>query len=335
MYTLITGSTGFLGKNLIYELQKENRKIKCLVRKNSDCSLLDEMGVEKVEGDVRDLESIKRSIKDVDVIYHLAGKANPSIVYDYSYYEEVNVKGTKNILEAVKSNKNIKKVLVMSSIAATGPSRDGRLLDEKSKLRPITLYGKSKVEVEKLCKKYFDEYKVPVVVIRAPMVYGIYDTGWINFFKLIRYYIKQDKKLPIPGKHKNLFDFCYVGNLVHGLVQAEESNNTSGEIYFLTDNKSYTIEEILVEVTKKFKIKYPTKLRNKYSLFFEAYLGEIKGRIIKKDPFISTRDVKWMTRNYWVCNCLKAKKDFNYNPYISLEEGINKTIDWAIKMKIL
>jgi nucleoside-diphosphate-sugar epimerase len=204
----------------------------------------------------------------------------------------------------------------MSSIAATGPSRDGNLLDETSELKPITNYGVSKVEVEKLCKYYYDNFNVPVVTIRPPMVYGVYDKDWINFFSLIKYYVINDKKLPMPGDHTNLFDFCYVGNLVHGLIQAEKSDKTCGKIYFLTDNKTYTIKELLTAISNELHIKYPTKLCNKNILYLKAFLLELGGKMQKKDPFIS-------------------RKEFNYNPSITLEEGIKRTIEWGKNNKII
>ncbi|WP_024832011.1 NAD-dependent epimerase/dehydratase family protein [Ruminiclostridium josui] len=335
MYTLITGGTGFIGKRLIKKLSAEGRQIKCLVREKSDTSIIDFPDVKFVIGDVKDPVSVKLALEDVDVIYHLAARAHPSLIKPYKHYEEVNVLGTRNILDTAISSEGIKKIVLMSSIAATGPSRDGKLLNENSPLKPITNYGISKVEVEKIASEYHKKYSLPIVVIRPPMVYGIGDKDWVGFFKMIKEASVSGKSLPIPGSHENLFDFCFVDNLVEGLIGAEKSEKTIGQTYFLSDGRPYKISEILSEITKSLNTGYPKKFWPKWWTMTLSTILEGIGYVFRFDPPLARRDVKWMTSNYWVCDCTKAKKDFRYNPKISLEEGIRRTLDWAQKQGLV
>lgn len=328
MYTLITGATGFIGKRLLNALSSEKRNIRCLIRKSSDVSELSKFDVEIVYGDVGDLESVEKAMKDVDVVYHLAAVANPSNYRPYSDYK-INVDGTKNILKAAAKNKdNIKKLVIMSSIAATGPSMDGKPLDENSSYKPITNYGKSKVNVEKIVHAFEKKYGLPCTLIRPPMVYGIGDKDWLGFFSMVKNSAEKNKKLFVPGDHKNLFDFCYVDNLVKGLIQAEKSDKTVGQTYFLSDSTPYKIEEILKAITDAYGVDYPKKFHSKKFMSVLASGFDTLGKIFHFDGPVSKRDVAWMTTNYWVVSCEKAKREFGYSPDISLQEGIKRTIEW-------
>jgi len=327
MKTLITGATGFIGRRLLKKLLAEDRDICCLIRNSSNISDLESKGIGFMYGDIKNFSSIQKALNDVDVIYHLAADANPSNYRPYEDYE-INVIGTENILKAAMDKNSIKKIVFMSSIAATGPSRDGNLLDENSKMEPITNYGISKVNAENIANEYYRKYNIPIVIIRPPMVYGIGDKDWIGFFQMIKNAGENDRKLFVPGHHKNLFDFCYVDNLVEGIVLAEKSNETIGKTYFLTDRKTYTIEEILIAVSKAYGVNVPKKFYSEKFMIGLAKILDKLGKIFHFDGPISERDIKWMTTNYWICNSKKAEEEFGYNPSISLEEGIKRTVNW-------
>lgn len=328
MYILVTGATGFIGKRLVKYLVEEKRLVRCLVRESSNIDDLLKLKVDIVKGDLNDINSLKNAMNQVSVIYHLAANAHPSLVKSSKIYQQTNVEGTRNLLEAACQT-NVQKIVLMSSIAATGPSRNGELLTEKSKRKPITHYGRSKVAVEDLAKEYQQKKALPIVVIRPPMVYGIGDKDWLNFFKIIYRCALKNQCLPIPGEHNNLFDFCYVDNLVFGLIAAGESENTIGETYFISDNRPYQLKEIISAVVGEFKTTYPKKTWPKWFAMSFATLLEGMGRLFRFEPPLCRRDVKWMTTNYWVCDCSKAKKEFGYDPKFTLSDGIKSTLSWA------
>lgn len=238
------------------------------------------------------------------------------------------------MLEAAKQSTSIKKIVLMSSIAATGPSTDGKPLNESSDKKPITNYGKSKLIVEELAEKYYSDFKLPIVVIKPPMVYGIGDTDWIKFFEMIKTASVENKKLFLPGNHKNTFDFCNVDNLVTGMIQAEKEKSTCGNIYFLSDERAYKIDEIIQAVCNAYGVEKPKKYFSKKFAYSIAYIMDFFSKLFRFDPPISSRDVNWMTMNYWICSCEKAKKDFLYSPVISLNDGIKSTLEWYEKQEV-
>lgn len=328
MEVLVTGGTGFIGHRLAEKLIEAGVSVRCLVRPTSKYKNLQEMGAEICYGDLGQPESLVRAVNGINTIYHLAGNSQPSLVKPYKIYQKTNVEGTKNLLDAAVQA-GVRKMVIMSSIAATGPSRDGKPLTEKSLRKPITKYGKSKKAVEDLAMEYYREKDLPLVIIRPPMVYGIGDRDWLGFFSLLKGNGLFGLGLPIPGDHTNLFDFCYVDNLVQGIIDAAKSNKTDGAIYFLSDERPYEVREIIAAVRKEFGLNYPQKY---WSLWFAILLTSILdtiGLLFRFDSPLARRDIRWMTQNYWICDVSKAKRDFNYQPQISLEEGISRTLRWA------
>jgi nucleoside-diphosphate-sugar epimerase len=172
MVTLVTGSTGFVGQHLVKKLLiDERRQVKCLARKNSNISILKEIGAEIVFGDVTDRESLKNAIADVDVVYHTAGHIENGFRQPYDKLYQINVEGTHNLLEA-SSKQNVKKFVYFSSMAAVGVRTVEELVNEEITCQPDTQYGKSKFEAETVVAKYYQEIGLPAIIIRPPMIYG-------------------------------------------------------------------------------------------------------------------------------------------------------------------
>ncbi|SCW48430.1 Nucleoside-diphosphate-sugar epimerase [Streptococcus equinus] len=327
MYTLVTGATGFIGKRLVKRLIEEGRKVKCLVRKTSDLSDLNGMNLKIIYGDLLAPNTYCDELFDVNVVYHLAANSKPSTNKTLDEYR-VNYDGTEFLLQIIYKNASqIKKVIIMSSIAATGPSISGELLNEMSPCFPITMYGKSKVIVEEIAKKYVEKYSLPIVVLRPPMVYGIGDADWIPFFKMIKSASATNKKVFLPGNHLNKIDFCYVDNLIDAMILAEISDKTVGQVYFVSDNKSYKILEIVNAVCDAYEIPVPKKYYSKKFCYIISLVCDLISRIFKKEMPVSLREFNWMTRDYWVCDITKFKNDTGYSSKVKLEDGIAKTIE--------
>ena len=327
MRVLVTGATGFIGKRLVKKLREQNKQVKCLVRPTSDIESLKEYSAEIIYSNGLDLPSLQHAMEGVDVVYHLAAKANPSSVIPYRIYEAANVDVTRNVLAAAALYPQLKKVLIVSSIAATGPSRDGLPLTETSVPAPITNYGKSKLAVEKLALEYFKEKNVPVTIVRPPMVYGVGDKDWLGFFELISSGGLPIIGIPLPGDHKNLFDFCYVDNLVEGMILAAENIAAQGKIYFISDERPYKIEEIIQAVVTVYNRPYPKKFWPMWCAKTLAKVLDLAEKVIQLDLPFNSRMLNWMTKNYWVCDISRAKKELGYNPKISLEAGIRRTVE--------
>ena len=131
MATLVTGATGFIGSHIARKLVQKGEHVKILLRKSSQTKNIDDIDVERVYGDVLDLNSINEALKDCDTLYHTAGVASFR-KEDYQKMEDINVQGTANIMNAAL-DAGVKKVVHTSSIAAIGVDSNGGIANEDTK----------------------------------------------------------------------------------------------------------------------------------------------------------------------------------------------------------
>ena len=322
MKTLVTGATGFIGAHLVKALVDEGRDVRCFVRKTSNTEKLERLGIELIYGDLLDRQSLEEAVKGVDIIHHLAGE-----VYSYKVKDlyDTNVYGTKNLLESCVSE-NIEKFIYLSTVSVVGPNKNRQQLHtENSPCHPITPYGKSKYEAEKLVRKSLADYKIPSVIIRPPTVYGPGGQPEIvtNIIKLVK-----KRKLFIIGNGESLRNLCYIDNLVQGILLAERSENSRGKIFFISDDAVYTFNQLIQEIAKAEGV----DLRR---VHLPKCVGSISGLIFS--VLVKCFGISFL-HIYAVCTMVfdlafdisKAKKELDFYPRINLQEGVRKTIPYYI-----
>ena len=182
MRVLVTGASGFLGSHIAEQLSKEGHTVRALVRKSSNRRFLETLpGVEFAEGSVEDAAKVDLAAKGVDAIVHSAGLVKAR---NKDEFHATNVVGTTNLLAAGKAQgKKLKRFVFVSSLAAVGPSPDGRPVDGEREPNPVTHYGRSKLEAERAVRAAKGE--LPVTVIRPPLIYGPRDNESFAFFQSI------------------------------------------------------------------------------------------------------------------------------------------------------
>ena len=325
MKALVTGGTGFIGSHLVDELLKRGYSVRCIVRDTSNLRWLDGKNVEIVRGSLLDLDFLEKVVKDVDYVYHIAGVTKGR---NYKDYYIGNVETTKNLLNACLKNQNLKKFILASSLAAVGPGEDAVPVDETTPYHPITSYGKSKAEAEKVTLSYSD--KIPITIVRPPSVYGPRDTYTFEIFKYVKFGF-----LPVVIPQEQILSLVYVSDLVDGFILAGENERATGEIYFISSEEIYTWREIEDAVLraldrKVFKLKIPASLL--YSL---SFLSELFFKVQGKASPLNVEKVRDLRQKNWTCSIEKAKKELGYIQRVSLEEGMRRTIKWYIENKWL
>lgn len=338
MNILITGATGFIGSHLAERLAKEGHNVRALVKKEENLpgkkikkenlELLESLKVEIVYGDLLDKKSLDNAIKGMEVLFHLAAIARPMAIPDKLYFK-VNEEGTKNLLEACKNNKKkIKKIIIMSSISAVGPSRDGNPVSENSKCIPADIYGWSKLAQEKVAKQYVKDYNLPIVLLRPPMVFGPRDFELLKLFKAVN-----KRFFPVSGK-KECMEFLFVKNLVEACILAEKKG-INGETYHISNGRHYSINEIVHSIEsscrkKVIPIKFP-----RWSFVIAGYIMEGFARILGFHPPFKHDTANWMTTKFWYSDISKAKKELKYIPKYSLEQGVKETVEYYKEKRLL
>jgi nucleoside-diphosphate-sugar epimerase len=313
MKALVTGATGFIGSHLVDALIREGFEVTCLVRNPSNLKFLSEFNIKLVSGDCTVQESLEDAVKDIDYVFHIAGLTKAHCEADFFH---ANAKGTENIVQALlKNNRNIKRFVYLSSLAAAGPSRDCKPLKEDCELAPVSVYGKTKLEGEKIVIAHKD--KIPVTIIRPPAVYGPRDRDLLILFKMVKLGF-------IPYWGKCYYSFIYIEDLINGIILSALKKEAEGEILFMSDGNIYSSDDIICAISDAVQ-KKPVKLT--VPRFIMPLLGVISEKA-KGVNIINTDKIKEMQHNHWICDTLRAKERLNFEPKVKIKEGAKWTADW-------
>ncbi|RKY86090.1 hypothetical protein DRQ09_06505 [candidate division KSB1 bacterium] len=317
----VTGGTGFIGGHLIESLLKKGYKVSCLVRKNSNKSMIENMNVEVIEGDLNEKELLKERLGEFEYVFHFAGLTKAKKKEEFF---KVNLDGTKNLIESIIEKKiSLKRFLYCSSMAAGGPSGEFKRKKEEDDSTPVSDYGISKLYTEEYLKKFYSY--LPITIIRPPAVYGPRDKDFLLMFKLVKSGIK-----PILGTHKKYYNIVYIKDLVRGSILAAEDEGSVSEIYYIADPNIYTWQDFVNEVAGFFHIKtLEVKIPDSF-LDAIAFFSENISRLNAKSSVISVQKVKELKQKYWLCDTTKAEKKLGFSPEYSLKDGIEETAQWYI-----
>ncbi len=328
---LVTGASGFIGSHLVDALRAEDIPVRALVRREDDLSFLRGSDAELAFGDLKDPASLQAAVADVDLVYHLAAISRHDANVPDAEYRAVNVEGTRSLLDAAHAA-GARRVVFTGTIEAVGTSRDGKPLTEETPQRPRNIYGVSKLEAENIVRAYGREHSMATVVVRPPMIYG--GRELILFQRLFRVIGKG--VYPLIGTETVLTEFCYVKNQVQGIRLAAERGQT-GEVYFISDDRSYSIEEIIRTIadvmdTKVWTPHIPVPMAMAIGLVFEGlskflrfypFLIQQTGR-----PPFSRKTVEWVSESRLYVDISKVRRELGYRPHYSLEEGLQETVSW-------
>lgn len=319
---VVTGANGFVGSHLVDNLLLKGYEVRCIVRKSSDLKWLKGKDIKIFDCGLFDKEGLRNAFKNANYIFHVAGVVKSKT--KEGYYKG-NVETTRNLLEIAFENKStIKRFLSVSSLTVTGPSLDGKPVTELTECKPITTYGKSKLEGEKLVLSYKD--KLPVTICRAPAVYGERDTEIFIYFNTFNKGITTT-----IGFDKKELSLIHAVDLVEGFYLAATSEKAIGEIYFIGSEEYYTWQQIN-SITSKILSKKPLVIKVPHFLVYTiASIAQFFAMFSSKPATLNIEKAKDITQQYWTCDTSKAKNDFGYRQQISIEEGIKRTCDWYKK----
>ena len=250
---LVTGGAGFIGRNLVEFLLEENQVVIYDDLSNSskaDILPLMEKGAKFVKGDILDYPTLQKSSKNCDMIIHLAAKSGvaDSVLHPESTMD-VNVNGTENVMRCCVQNK-IKKIIFASSASVYADSE--KPINEDSKTKPQSPYGKSKLEAEKIIKKYSAELEIDSIILRMFNVYGkgqnVKYAGVISKFVSC---ILDDMPIQINGDGEQTRDFVSISDVIDAFDCAIKNiNGKRGNVYNIGFGKSTTVNELAEILTK-------------------------------------------------------------------------------------
>lgn len=319
MKAFVTGGTGFIGSHLVDSLLEDSRfsEIKCLVRKSE--RWLEGKNFTRVDGDLFAFKKIRDALKDVDVIFHLAGVVKAPTQQEFNY---TNVEATENLIRLAEKE-GVKKLVILSSLAAAGPS-NGRPKTESDPMRPVSMYGESKKLMEKMIHDTATD-QMSVTILRPPAVYGPREDQIYTLFKMMNH-----KITPIVGTgFEPKLSIVYVDDVVQAVLLAAEQKSPGIHTYFVSGtvtcwNEIKQISEIVLG-----KKTYSIKLKPNWVKRISG-LVETTASFFGIYPVVNREKASEMILE-WTCSSEKAEMELGYKPQYTLEEGISRTIRWYKK----
>ncbi len=313
---LVTGGNGFLGSHLVEALVQKGYRVRCLVRKTSDLRWIKGTKVDFFYGDLSNLKSLYEAVGGVDYVYHVAGVTK---ALKPQLYYKANRDGTKNMLEVCSKNRGrLKKFIYVSSLAAAGPTRDRVPLKETDPPRPITDYGRSKLEGEEEAWRHRDVF--PMTIVRPPVIYGPRDRQLLSFFRIV-------KRGIVPVLEMEL-SLAYVRDVVEGLILAGGREESEGRVYFLSSPGTPTWGEIGDVTSEILGVKGVRLLLPAIFPYPVAFFCQAISLISRKPATLSLQKAREMSQRYWLCDSAKARDELGFYPQYSLQRGLRETIEW-------
>lgn len=316
---LVTGANGFIGSHLAEELVRRGWDVTCLVRRPGGLGWIETLEVRLIRGDCREKATLEPAIEGIDYVFHLAGVID---ALEWEEYYQANVVGTRNLLEVcIERNPGLKKFIHVSSISAAGPSEKGRALTEDDPNRPVSDYGRSKLEAEEAVREFGP--RLPFVIIRPPNVIGPRQKELLEAIRLAKKRIK-----PLVGTGEPQTSLCYVQDVVEALILAAERSEADGRTYFLAYPRPYAWTEITDAVqealgVRRILLKVPYRAQ-----MLVASASEAAARLAGRKPKLTKMSVRAARKYYWIYDGSRIKRELGFEPRTGLKEAIRETIEW-------
>src|SRR5215469_8239328 len=321
MKVLITGATGLLGSHLIKELQERGEDVRALVLPVENADRLTAQGVEVVRGDITDASTLAPAVKDVELIFHLAGMMG--VWRPLSDYRLVNVNGSENLYMAAQKA-GVRRFVHTSSHTVYGLGH-GRFMTEKDPLRPDPdPYSMTKAEGDRLMRRLMLNSGVETVILRPGTFFGPGDR--LHFGRMAQR--MKDGKGVIIGKGDNALPFCYVTDIVQGFLLAAYHENAPGNVYNITNDRPLTQLEMFNAIADEVDGVRPTRHLPYLPIYYGSIVAEkVVARVTRTKPIV-TQLGALMFGSDNKHSIEKARRELGYEPKVDLRTGITIAAEW-------
>jgi nucleoside-diphosphate-sugar epimerase len=314
---ILTGASGFIGSRLRDALLETGTDVLSLVRASSPTS----KHGRSVAVDYADEESLRQVFQRErpDYVSHVAGATKGVTADDFF---RGNVLPTQSLVRALNATqRELARFVLVSSLTAYGPSNAGPPLSEDRTPKPVELYGKSKLEAERVLEK--EGAALPWTILRPAGVYGPADVDTLVLFRAAQSGINL-----FYGNRAKRASMVYVDDLVHALVLAALSEATRGQGYFICDGVSHTWQEIQRHIVAAVGRRTLDLNLPAWVVQVAARAGELATAIDQKPRVLNRQKALMDAQSAWLCTHEKARRDFGYAPRVEMAEGTRQAYAW-------
>jgi dihydroflavonol-4-reductase len=312
--TLVTGATGFVGSHVARLLVERGDDVRLAVRGGALLDNVRDLDAERVTCDVLDRRSVRRAMKGVERVFHLAGTTSLRAAADDLF--RTNVGGTRIVLEEAQ-RAEVRRVVHTSSVAALGPAPPGEVADEQQVFRAGRLglpyvNAKHEAEAEAL---HLAAQGLPVVVVNPGHCLGAGDIHRSST-ELVRRFLRRE----VPAYVDGTLNVVDVEDVARGHLLADE-RGALGQRYIL-GNRNFTLDRLFADLGRLSGIEPPAlKLPLPAALALARAMAALPGRPPITEIEIRTASQRWAFRS------AKAKRELGWSPSHH-EDALIRTIEW-------
>ena len=293
---LVIGSSGYIARNLIKRLRRDNCNVIYGIQRSE--KNISDTNVQIINCDIRDFEKLNKSISDINpaYIFHMAGNTSRNISLDtLDEMIDVNLIGTLNVLKSCAGLNALKSLVVFGTSEEYGNADD--VYHEKLKEDPISPYSFSKTASYYLCKLFYNIYGVPSIFLRPSLIYGPGQPETMFIPSLISA-LKENREFKMT-KGEQTRNFIYVDDAIECAIRAATSENCIAEIINIGNENAKIIDVARSIAT----------MMNKEHLIKPGEMDYRENEIM----------------NYSL-NCAKMHQLLNWKPQVGIADGLKKTI---------
>lgn len=319
MRIAVTGATGFLGQHITEKLLADGHDVRILARSEEKARPFRDRVSKIVIGDITDESALNNLVDDTEYVFHLVSNFRTASGPPESY-TRINLDGTVKMLEAARSA-GVKRFIHCSTIGVHG-NVQSTPANEESPYCPGDLYQETKMQAELACHKAMDRGGMEVVIVRPCSQYGPGDLRMLKMFRMLK-----KRTFFLVGACRENFHAVYIDDVVEGFMRAMNTPDIGGETFIIGGPEYVPLGEY-IEIAANAVGAPPPYLRFPYWLFISAAaICEMLCVPLGIEPPLHRRRVRFFKNNR-AFSIEKARKMLGYEPKVSLDEGMRRTVAW-------
>jgi nucleoside-diphosphate-sugar epimerase len=314
---LVTGATGFIGFHVVEALYNQGFPVEALVREGSETSRLTSRGVRVRAANWLDPTSSSEALLGGDVLIHLAGLTRAR---SESEFRVANADLVGSLVEA-SIRAGIRRIVLVSSLAAAGPGTEAEPRGEFSTCQPVTAYGRSKLLGEKKLREVGS--RLSWSIVRPPVVYGPWDRDVFQLFRMAQRGI-----VPVLGFGERRNSVLFGPDLARHLVDLALSESLDGRTLHLAESRSYSWREIALSIGEAVGVRPRIVPIPPIVARASAALGSVGGWIRRKPSLVSWQKIPEILAPGWVTDPGDAHSLLPGVGSTTLSEGTKVAARW-------
>lgn len=303
----VTGATGFIGQSICKRLNAQNFSVRALVRSTRKASLPALTGSEIIAGDLANHDSLQRLVTGADAVIHCAGNVRGAT---QAQFDDVNVVGTRSLLQAIKSTAITPRLLAISSLAAREPQ--------------LSFYASSKLRAEQVLQEEGSD--IACTILRPPAVYGPGDRELLPVFRLMARGIALT-----AGSPSARFSMLFVDDLSAAVIAWLLGDPNVEGTFTLDDGQphGYDWHDVSKIVSRLCNRKIRVVRTPSWLLDVPAWVNARLGNAFGTSPMLTPQKLRELRHNDWVCDGTEFQRACDWMPAVQLEKGLQSTPGWA------